>query len=343
MANHLSKLLKVTDNEYASVVEDGIAGSNTSVFDTGSYMLNALCSGSLFGGITSKITVMAGEEAVGKTFIALNIAKKFLEHNKKNIVLYFESESAITEEMLKDRGFDTTRFGVIPVATIEEFRTQVARVLKDIEENDTRKKDKYEIMVFLDSLGGLSTQKEIEDITEGNAKRDMTRAQLVRGAFRALTLKLGKLDVPLVVTNHVYDVVGSYFPSKELAGGGGLKYAASTIITFRKKKDKDGTDQVGIVIPSKVIKSRFTKENQEIELRLNFTTGLDPYYGLLELAEEYEIIKKSGNRYELADGTKVFGKQINAEPKKYFDKKMLEKLEKCAKAKFSYGSTNNGH
>ena len=259
----LKDLIKAADNEYASIAEDGIMGTETSFFDTGSYALNALVSGSIFGGIPSKITVMAGAEAVGKTYIALNIAKQFLKSNKNNVVLYFESEGALTKEMLKSRGINTKQFSIFPVATIEEFRTQAMKILNSIEGDDPRTKDNSSIMMCLDSLGSLSTNKEVTDIGEGVDKRDMTRAQLVRGAFRALTLKLGKLDIPLLVTNHVYDVVGSFFPTQALAGGGGIKYAASTILTFRKKKDKEGTDVVGIVIPPKVVKSRLTKENKE--------------------------------------------------------------------------------
>ena len=337
----LNNLIKASDNEYASIVEDGIVGSSSSFFDTGSYVLNALTSGSIYGGLPSKITVMAGEEAVGKTFITLSVVKKFLDENPKNIVLYFESESTFNEDMLKNRGIDMKRFSVFPVATIEEFRTQAMRILNSIEADDPRKKDDSKIMMCLDSLGSLSTNKEVTDIGEGNDKRDMTRSQLVRGTFRAITLKLGKLDIPLIVTNHVYDVVGSYFPQKELAGGGGIKYAASTIVTFRKKKDKDGTDIVGITIPAKLVKSRFTKENQEVEFKLNYTSGLDRYYGLLDIAEKYSIIKKSGTRYELPDGSKVFGKSINNEPEKYFTEEILTQIDECCKKEFLYGSLSD--
>ena len=333
----LKNLIKASDNEYASVVEDGIVGSSSSFFDTGSYVLNALTSGSIYGGLPSKITVMAGEEAVGKTFITLSVVKKFLDENPKNIVLYFESESAFNEDMLKNRGIDMNRFSVFPVATIEEFRTQAMRILNSIEADDPRKKDDSKIMMCLDSLGSLSTNKEVTDIGEGSDKRDMTRSQLVRGTFRAITLKLGKLDIPLIVTNHVYDVVGSYFPQKELAGGGGIKYAASTIVTFRKKKDKDGTDIVGITIPAKLIKSRFTKENQEVEFKLNYTSGLDRYYGLLDIAEKYSIIKKSGTRYELPDGTKQYGKSIMNDPEKYFTEDIMKQIEEAVGKEFKYG------
>ena len=103
-------------------------------------------------------------------------------------------------------------------------------------------------MFVLDSLGMLSTEKEIQDALDDKQVRDMTKSQLVKGAFRMLTLKLGQANVPLLVTNHTYDVIGAYVPTKEMGGGSGLKYAASTIIYLSKKKEKDGTEVVGNII-----------------------------------------------------------------------------------------------
>ena len=156
--------------------------------------------------------------------------------------------------------------------------------------------------------------KELEDTEAGANKRDMTKAQLLRGTFRVLSLKLAKANVPLLVTNHVYDVVGAYIPTKEISGGSGLKYAASSIIMLGKKKDKDGTEVVGNIVKATTHKSRFTKENKKIEIKLSYDKGLDRYYGLLDLAEKYDIIKKVSTRYELPDGSKVFGKAINSDP-----------------------------
>ena len=140
------------------------------------------------------------------------------------------------------------------------------------------------MMMCLDSLGMLSTTKEIEDTAEGKETRDMTRAQVVKGAFRVLTLKLGRRGVPMIVTNHTYDVIGSMFPQKEMGGGSGLKYAASSIIYLSKKKEKDGTEVIGNIIHCKNAKSRLTVENRMVDVRLNYETGLDRYYGLLDLA-----------------------------------------------------------
>ncbi|NDC23754.1 MAG: recombinase RecA, partial [Proteobacteria bacterium] len=125
-----------------------------------------------------------------------------------------------------------------------------------------------------------------------------------------------------------------------IGGGTGLKYAASTIAMLSKKKEKDGDgDVIGNQIKIKTYKSRLSKENQEATVLLTYSKGLDRYFGLLDLAEKYEVIKKVSTRYELPDGRKVFGKEINTNPELYFTEEVLAKLEECAKKEYRYGVT----
>ena len=335
MSNFLKNVIKETGNEFGTIVSDGLATADVSGYvDTGCYIFNALVSGSLYGGIPqNKITAIAGESATGKTFFVLGVCKAFLDSDPKAQVVFFESESAITKEIIEERGIDSTRVAILPVTTVQEFRYQALAVLDTYANEDERPP----ILICLDSLGMLSTTKEMTDTTEGKETRDMTRAQIVKATFRVLTLKLGKLGVPLLITNHTYDVVGSMFPQKEMGGGSGLKYAASQIIYLSKKKDKVGTDVVGNIIHCKTYKSRLTKENQMVDVRLSYTKGLDRYYGLLELAEKYDIIKKVSTRYELPDGSKFFGKQILEDPEKYLTEEIMQQLDEAAGKEFKYG------
>ena len=343
MSNMFNSLLKEIDNEYAGIADEGVeAGDVTGFIGTGSYSLNALLSGSIYGGLpANKVTALAGEPSTGKTFYAINIVRQFLRENANGFVFYFESESAISKQMLADRDIDTKRVAVVPVATIQEFRTQAVKILDKYIE-DRNSKDHPPMMFVLDSLGNLSTTKEMEDIADGKDTRDMTRAQLVRGAFRVLTLKLGKAKVPLIVTNHVYDVVGSYVPTKKMGGGSGLEYAASTILFLSKKKDKDKSDNsvTGAIITANLKKARLTIENKKVETLLDYATGLDPYYGLLVLAEKFVIFKKVTTRYELPDGTKAFESAIQKNPEKYFTKDILDQIDEKCKDEFLYGKSN---
>ena len=331
----LKNVIKETGNDYGAIVADGVDAADVdSYVDTGSYIFNALCSGSIYGGLpANKITAIAGESATGKTFFDVGVCETFLKHNEEANVVFFESESAITKDMIEQRGIDSSRMAILPVTTVQEFRYQALQVLDYYE----REGGGTPLLLCLDSLGMLSTTKEIQDTEEGKETRDMTRAQIVKATFRVLTLKMGKLKVPMIMTNHTYDVVGSMFPTKEMGGGSGLKYAASTIVYLSKKKDKDGTEVVGNIIHCKTYKSRLTKENQMVDVRLSYTKGLDRYYGLLELGEKHGVFSKVSTRYELPDGSKIFGKQILEDPTKYFTDEVMEKLDAAAKVEFSYG------
>lgn len=339
MSTMISSLLKEIDNEYAGIADEGVeAGDVTGFIGTGSYSLNALLSGSIYGGLpANKVTALAGEPSTGKTFYAINIIRQFLRDNPTGFVFYFESESAISKQMLADRGVDTKRVIVVPVATIQEFRTQAVKILDKYMEEKAAPP-----MVFvLDSLGNLSTTKEMEDIAEGKDTRDMTRAQLVRGAFRVLTLKLGKAKVPLIVTNHIYDVVGSYVPTKKMGGGSGLEYAASTILFLSRKKDKDKDGTVtGAIITANLKKGRLSIQDKKVETLLDYADGVDPYYGLLPLAEKFGIFKKVANKYEMPDGTKAFENAILNNPEKFFTKEILDLIDEKCKDEFLYGKTN---
>ena len=251
---------------------DGVAAGDVDSFiDSGSYIFNALLSGSLHGGLPmNKITALAGESATGKTYFALGICQKFLEDNPDSAVIYFESESALTKDMIEERGIDSNRIVIVPVVTVQEFRNQSLSILDRYLETD--ESERPPMLFVLDSLGMLSTTKEIEDTAEGKETKDMTRAQITKGAFRVLTLKLGRAKVPMIVTNHTYDVIGSMFPQKEMGGGSGLKYAASSIIFLSKKKEKDGTEIIGNIIHCKNAKSRLTVENRMVAVSYTHLT-----------------------------------------------------------------------
>ena len=335
----LDTVIKDSGNEFASVVSDGVAaGDITSYVDTGSYIFNAVVSGSLFGGLPSnKVTALAGESSTGKTFFALSVVRNFLDANPTGGCIYFESESAISKEMIETRGIDSNRMIIMPVGTIEEFRTQACRILdKYLKEP---KDERVPMLFVLDSLGMLSTTKEMEDVANDKQVRDMTKSQLIKGAFRVLTLKLGQAQVPMIVTNHTYDVIGSYVPTKEMGGGTGLKYAASTIIYLSKSKERDSKKEVvGNIIKCEAKKSRLTIEGSKVATRLFFDErGLDKYYGLLELGIEYGVFGKNGNRVLIGESS-VYPSAVLADPEKYFTPEVMEQLEVAAKKEFSYGN-----
>ena len=330
----LKEIVKEIGDEYTQLAKD--IDDTESYIDTGSFIFNSLLSGSLFGGASrNRITAIAGESSTGKTFFSLAMVKNFLDTYPDSYCLYFDTEAAVNKGLLESRGVDLNRIVVVNVVTIEEFRSKALKAvdiyLKKSEE------ERKPCMFVLDSLGMLSTEKEIRDALDDKQVRDMTKSQLVKGAFRMLTLKLGQANIPLIVTNHTYDVIGSYVPTKEMGGGSGLKYASSTIIYLSKKKEKDQSEVVGNIIKAKTAKSRLSKENKEVNIRLYFDErGLDRYYGLLELGEIGGLWKNVAGRYEI-NGKKVYAKAIYKDPEDYFTEEILEKLDAIAKEEFSYG------
>ena len=330
----LKEIVKEIGDEYTQLARD--IDDTESYIDTGSFIFNSLLSGSLFGGASrNRITAIAGESSTGKTFFSLAVVKNFLDTHPDGYCLYFDTEAAVNKGLLESRGVDLNRIVVVNVVTIEEFRSKALRAvdiyLKKSEE------DRKPCMFVLDSLGMLSTEKEIRDALDDKQVRDMTKSQLVKGAFRMLTLKLGQANIPLIVTNHTYDVIGSYVPTKEMGGGSGLKYASSTIIYLSKKKEKDQSEVVGNLIKAKTHKSRLSKENKEVTIRLYYDErGLDRYYGLLELGEIGGLWKNVAGRYEI-NGKKVYAKAIYKDPEEYFTEDILQKLDAIAKEEFSYG------
>ena len=330
----LKDIVKEIGDDFTQLAAD--IDEEEQYIDTGSYIFNGLVSGSIFGGVSSnKITAIAGESSTGKTFFSLAVVKNFLDNNPDGYCLYFDSEAAVNKGLLESRGVDLNRTVVINVVTIEEFRT---KALKAIDKYLQMPMDERKPCIFvLDSLGMLSTEKEIRDALDDKQVRDMTKSQLVKGAFRMLTLKLGQANVPLIVTNHTYDVIGAYVPTKEMGGGSGLKYAASTIIYLGKKKEKDGKEVIGNIVKAKTHKSRLSKENKQVEIRLYYDErGLDKQYGLLELGEIGGLWKNVAGRYEI-NGKKIYAKQIYANPEEYFTPEVMQALDEIAQKEYSYG------
>lgn len=336
--NFFRDLANSVGDEYTTIAADGISSAEYSgLIDTGCYMLNAVLSGSLFGGMANnKALGFAGETSTGKSFMALGIVKQFLNANPEGGVVYYDTEAAVTKEMMVARGIDPNRVIIAEPQTIQQFRTHALNMIENY--NKFPKDKRPPMLMVLDSLGMLSSTKEIEDTAAGLETKDMTKAQLIKATFRVIRLKLAKAGIPIIVNNHVYAAIGAQVPTNIISGGSGFQYAADTIAMLTKAKDKDENDVVGNFITVRMFKSRLSKENSKVRLKLSYQTGLDKYYGLLDLAEKYQIFKKVSTRYELPDGRKVFGKQINDNPTDYYTAEIMQRLELAAQKEFRYGT-----
>lgn len=229
MSDFFRSLVEELKDEDVSIASDGQSSAEfTSFIDTGCYMLNALISGSIFGGMPdNKVLVLAGESSTGKTYVALGIVSNFLKQFPEGGVIYYDTESAITEKMMRDRGIDSSRVIIGEPSTLQDFRTKALKFL----ETYAGRKDRPPVLMVLDSLGMLSSSKEMQDTAEGKDTKDMTKAQLIRGIFRVLRLKMAKLHVPMIVTGHTYAAVGCMIGETLVKMSGGYACPISEIRT----------------------------------------------------------------------------------------------------------------
>lgn len=329
-------------NEYARSAAEGLISDVEDYVDTGSYMFNALLSGSIYGGLPgNKIVGFAGPSSTGKTMLTLYIIKNFLDMNKNNFIVYFDSEAAIDTKTLKSLNMDLTRFFHVPIASVEDFHTQAIGLVEEVKEyNAKNEKEKKHIMMILDSLGQLPSRKESEDAKNDDFKSDMgRRAASIKSAMRTLTMKLALLHIPLIITTHTYDSMNAY-ASKGISGGSGYMYAGSEVIelTARKDKNDDGNEVVGVIMTATSRKSRITPQHKKVEIKLDFKKGLDKYHGLLDFAVENGIFKKDGKKIETKlNNDRYFAKEIEKDPVKFFPKEVLDEIESAIKVEFNYG------
>lgn len=336
----LKSIVKAIGSENTqTLVDEQCSADVTEYIDTGSYTLNALLSASLYGGVPgNKITQFAGESSTGKTFFVMDILAHYHRMFPDAIIHFADSEFTNGKKIFEDHGIDINRIILSQPDTVEEWKNLLWKLLT----NYTSTKGKKPRMIsVLDSLANLSTDKEIEDTKEEKVSQDMTRQKRIREAFRVLCRKLGKANVPLLLTNHVYDSP-SLYSGKNISGGGGTIYNSSSIIMLSKRKDLDGKEVTGNIITCLAKKNRFAKENAKVEVKLTYSKGLDRYYGLIDLGLEGGIFEKSGNKVKWPDGSTHFEKSVYKNPTKFFTPDIMSRLEITAKAKFSYGSVIEG-
>jgi RecA/RadA recombinase len=349
-SSFLSNLTKRTGVSVIPISEL-LANMKTTYTDTGSYVLNALISGSIYGGLPSDTIVgLAGEKATGKTYVCISVCKHFLEANPTGIVFYFDTEGAIKPNMVIDRGLPEDRFQLKKVSTLEQFRMEAVRIVNDY--MTYPEDERPPIIMVLDSLGNISTVKEMEEAAQDidKQKKDMTKAQLIRSVFRVLSLKLEEANIPLLVTNHVGVKIGARVragmpPPVEMSGGEGLKFAASTILILTKSSiyDEKNKTYTGVRMKAALYKSRHTVEKMQAETKLDYATGMDRYYGLIEFAKKFGLTEKSGQGQKFVigkDPKQFFQSNIESEPQLYFTKEVLDTIEEKVKQTFPYGKSS---
>jgi len=310
----LKEIQKV--NEMADFVEDSSLGNITEFISTGSYTLNGILSGDLFGGIPAgRVSAFMGKSSTGKSFLTARIAR---EAQKKGYdVIWFESENATDKFFLQRCGVDTRKVIILPINTVEEFRNQAIKVI-DLFEAAKAADPNKKMMLILDSLGNLPIEKELKDADEGKSAQDMgTRSKVIRSLSRVLTMPIAKMQIPMVVVNHTYTNASGYVPIEVPSGGEGVIYISSIICLLTKQAIKEEIvgekykQLTGNILKARTTKNRVVPEGKIAETKVDFAEGVDPYYGLLPWAEAAGLVEKiSTSWYVKHLDKKIFEKNI---------------------------------
>jgi RecA/RadA recombinase len=315
--------------------------------DTGCYALNAIMSGSVFGGVPQgRIIGFAGPPSSGKTLIM----NKIIGNAQKNLGQFgviWDSEVAVDATAATNVGCDASRIRHCPVESVEDCRNQIVKFLDRVIESGNKGK----FIISIDSVGNLASSKEVADAAAGKNATDMgLRAKSIKSMMRTLTYKAAKAETTILFSSHIYDDPAALYPSlvKNQSGGKGPLYLASLLVQLAHKAEKDakdhegekkiaGAERVGATMSALTVKNRFVPPFLRTDMYINYKTGLDKYAGLLELCIDYDIIVQTGSTYQLADGTKLgYKKQFKSQPELWQD--ILPKLDKALKDEFKYSN-----
>lgn len=299
--------------------------------DTGNYLLNAQISGDVLKGLPgNKLTILAGPSQTGKTFITQEIVKSAQLQGYD--IIYYDTEGAQDLDSLKRRNLDLSKLMLIKLNTVEALNESMMELTENLKDGD-------KVLIVVDSLGMLSTRKEIEDTKQRKEAKDMTRAAAIKEFVRVNVLSLNLKNIPFVVINHTYAQVGMFVSGQKQSGGSGAEYSPSVSLFLKKKKDKASNGTViGAIITSTLDKGRLSKPYTEIELNINYTSGLSRYSGLLNEALEGHFIEKGSKKGSFSyKGEELTVKTIT---KEFFEDLLFkEGLSDYINKKFSYSSS----
>ena len=310
----MDKLKKNSKIEYTAVLEDSKFFNDKDHVATSVPMINVALSGSLDGGLTPGLTVLAGPSKHFKTAFSLLMAKSYMDKYPDSVMLFYDSEFGTPQAYFDSFGIDKSRVLHTPITDVEQLKFDVVGQLNNLERGD-------KVIIVIDSVGNLASKKELEDALNEKSVADMSRAKALKGLFRMITPYLTMKDVPMVVVNHTYMEIGM-FPKAVVSGGTGIYYSADTIWILGRQQDKDGTEIKGYHFIINVEKSRYVKEKSKIPVSVSFEGGIQRYSGLLDIALAGNFVAKPSNGwYQKVDratgelvGTKVREREtLNAE------------------------------
>jgi len=353
MDKDILKTLNTIDdiNPFATFLNDSTLSTVKGWVDTGSYVLNAIISGSVFGGIPKgRVTVFAGPSMTGKTYFIIQAAANAQKAGMT--VVIFDTENAIEPESAARLGLDISKVKYVPCVSIEQTRNAIYKFLTSVKEAKLEGK----FFIAIDSLGNLQSEMDIKRMDKESTSQDTgTKARAMKTLMQTCTNLGAVTQTTIVMTNHVYDDPMAMYPSleKNMPGGRSVVYLPSLTIQLARKpvKDEGKNDQAklavaqknysGVIIRALTIKNRFIKQYLEGEMFLSFSTGLDRFYGLTEIAVGLGVINQAGPTYSLPSGEKLGYFSKWGRDEQLWMKTIIPGMEEKMKIAWAYGSQLN--
>jgi len=283
----MDKLKKNSKLKNTEVLSESKFFNNKEKVSTSVPMINVALSGSVDGGLTPGLTVLAGPSKHFKTSFTLLIAAAYLNKYPDAIMLFYDSEFGSPASYFEQFDIDTARVLHTPITNVEELKFDLIGQLEGLDRKDR-------VIVVIDSIGNLASKKEMEDAINEKSVADMSRAKALKGLFRMCTPYLAMKDIPMIAVNHTYKEIG-LFPKDIVSGGTGIYYSANNIWILGRRQNKKGTEIQGYDFVINVEKSRFVKEKSKIPISVSWEGGVAAWSGLLEVAMAGGYVVKPSN------------------------------------------------
>jgi RecA/RadA recombinase len=294
MASIMDKLKKNSKLKATEVLSESKFFNQKDMIPTSVPMINVALSGSVDGGLTPGLTVLAGPSKHFKTSFALLMAGAYMEKYPDAVLLFYDSEFGSPETYFKQFNIDTSRVLHTPITNVEELKFDMIGQLEALDRDD-------QVIIVIDSIGNLASKKELEDAMNEKSVADMSRAKALKGLFRMATPYLAMKNIPMIAVNHTYKEIG-LFPKDIVSGGTGIYYSASDIWIIGRRQNKTGTEVTGYDFVINVEKSRYVKEKSKIPISVSWEGGVQTWSGLLEVAMAGSYVTKpSAGWYQQVD------------------------------------------
>ena len=287
MSSIMDKLKKNSKIKETEILADSKFFTQKDQVPTQVPMINVALAGSIDGGLTSGLTVLAGPSKHFKTSFALLMAAAYLKKYPEAVLLFYDSEFGSPQAYFESFDIDTSRVLHTPITDVEKLKFDVVNQLEAIERGER-------VIIVIDSVGNLASKKELEDAINEKSVADMSRAKALKGLFRMVTPYLAMKNIPMIAVNHTYQEIG-LFPKAIVSGGTGIYYSADNIWILGRQQEKTGTEVTGYSFIINIEKSRFVREKSKIPVTVSWNGGIEKYSGLLDVALEAGYVGKPSN------------------------------------------------